>query len=94
MREMVEKKLRYWFVKDGKRKSTPKTSPAVSIPKEATPKIVVKVIVERGRPSKEPQSSLIDEPVVNPTHISQQGIDLTKVTFEQYIKHTEATIAK
>ncbi|KAL9995381.1 hypothetical protein Hdeb2414_s0002g00058041 [Helianthus debilis subsp. tardiflorus] len=48
MREMVEKKLRYWFLKDGKRKRTPKTSPAVSIPKEPTPKIVVKGIVERG----------------------------------------------
>ncbi|MFS8017924.1 hypothetical protein Hanom_Chr15g01386081 [Helianthus anomalus] len=32
MREMVEKKLRYWFVKDGKRKRTPKISPSVSIP--------------------------------------------------------------
>ncbi|KAM0064946.1 hypothetical protein Hdeb2414_s0003g00108951 [Helianthus debilis subsp. tardiflorus] len=29
MKEMVEKKLRYWFVKDGKRKRTPKTSPVV-----------------------------------------------------------------
>ncbi|KAJ0700053.1 hypothetical protein HanOQP8_Chr10g0363161 [Helianthus annuus] len=48
MREMVEKKLRYWFVKDGKRKRTPKTSPAVSIPKVVPPKIVVKDIVERG----------------------------------------------
>ncbi|KAF5809627.1 hypothetical protein HanRHA438_Chr04g0169641 [Helianthus annuus] len=88
MREMVEKKLRYWFVKDGKRKRTPKTSPVVSIPKEPTPKIVVK------GPSRESQSSLIDEPVVNPADISQEGIDLMKVTFEQYIKHTEATIAK
>ncbi|KAF5777856.1 hypothetical protein HanXRQr2_Chr12g0540631 [Helianthus annuus] len=37
MSEMVEKKLLYWFVKDGKRKRTPKTSPIVSIPKEPTP---------------------------------------------------------
>ncbi|MFS7987848.1 hypothetical protein Hanom_Chr11g01027671 [Helianthus anomalus] len=42
MSEMVEKKPRYWFVKDGKRKITPKTSPVVPIPKEPTPKIVVK----------------------------------------------------
>ncbi|KAJ0513621.1 hypothetical protein HanRHA438_Chr10g0449481 [Helianthus annuus] len=48
MREMVEKKLRYWFVKDGKRKRTPKTSPVVSILKVVPPKIVVKDIVERG----------------------------------------------
>ncbi|KAF5786158.1 hypothetical protein HanXRQr2_Chr10g0437391 [Helianthus annuus] len=48
MREMVEKKLRYWFVKDGKRKRTPKTSPVVSILKVVPPKVVVKDIVERG----------------------------------------------
>ncbi|KAM0007064.1 hypothetical protein Hdeb2414_s0154g00815711 [Helianthus debilis subsp. tardiflorus] len=98
MRELVEKKLRYWFVKDGKRKRTSKTSPAISIPKVVPPKIVVKGIVERGshkrRPSREPQPSLIDEPVVDPTDISQEGVDLTKVTFEQYIKLTEATISK
>ncbi|KAF5820915.1 hypothetical protein HanXRQr2_Chr01g0007641 [Helianthus annuus] len=88
MNEMVEKKLRYWFVKDGKRKRTPKTSLVVPIPKEPTPKIVVK------GPSKESQSGLIDEPVVNPADISQEGVDLTKVTFEQYIKLTEATMAK
>ncbi|KAJ0625907.1 hypothetical protein HanHA89_Chr01g0006891 [Helianthus annuus] len=88
MNEMVEKKLRYWFEKDGKRKRTPKTSLVVPIPKEPTPKIVVK------GPSKESQSGLIDEPVVNPADISQEGVDLTKVTFEQYIKLTEATMAK
>ncbi|MFS7898584.1 hypothetical protein Hanom_Chr00s025703g01764801 [Helianthus anomalus] len=63
-----------------------------------TPKIVVKGIVERRspkrRPSKESQSSLIDEPVVNPADISQEGVDLTKVTFEQYIKLTEDTTTK
>ncbi|MFS7929769.1 hypothetical protein Hanom_Chr04g00336371 [Helianthus anomalus] len=48
MREMQEKKLRYWFVKDGKRKRTPKTSPVVSALKVPIPKIVVKGIVERG----------------------------------------------
>ncbi|KAJ0776870.1 hypothetical protein HanLR1_Chr02g0050661 [Helianthus annuus] len=85
LREMHEKKLRHWFVKDGKRKRTPKTSPA---PKVSTPKIVVK------GPSRESQPRLIDEPVVNPADISQEGIDLTNVTFEQYLKHTEATIAK
>ncbi|MFS7966120.1 hypothetical protein Hanom_Chr09g00770151 [Helianthus anomalus] len=88
MNEMVEKKLRYCFVKDGKRKRTPKTSPVVSIPKEPTLKIAVK------GSSKEPQSSLRDEPVVNPANLSQEGIDSTKVTFEQDIKLTEATTAK
>ncbi|KAM0027874.1 hypothetical protein Hdeb2414_s0019g00545341 [Helianthus debilis subsp. tardiflorus] len=41
--EMVEKKLRYWLVKDGKRKRTPKTSPVVPILKVVPPNIVVKV---------------------------------------------------
>ncbi|KAM0027569.1 hypothetical protein Hdeb2414_s0019g00541771 [Helianthus debilis subsp. tardiflorus] len=45
MNEMVKKKTR-WFVKDGKRKRTPKTSPVVPIPTEPTPKIVVKGIVK------------------------------------------------
>ncbi|KAF5797673.1 hypothetical protein HanRHA438_Chr07g0293851 [Helianthus annuus] len=48
MNEMVEKKTRWWFVKDGKRKRTPKTSPVVPIPTEPTPKIVVKGIVKGG----------------------------------------------
>ncbi|MFS7952911.1 hypothetical protein Hanom_Chr07g00612441 [Helianthus anomalus] len=48
MNEMVEMKLHYWFVKDGKRRRTPKTSPAVSIPSERTPRIVVKGIVKGG----------------------------------------------
>ncbi|KAM0061138.1 hypothetical protein Hdeb2414_s0004g00132401 [Helianthus debilis subsp. tardiflorus] len=48
LRDMHEKKLRHWFVKDGKRKRTPKTYLAVSTPKVSTPKIVVKGKVERG----------------------------------------------
>ncbi|KAJ0443118.1 hypothetical protein HanRHA438_Chr16g0763911 [Helianthus annuus] len=97
MKEMVEKKLRYWFVKDGKRKRTLKTSPVVPIPKVSPPKIVLKGIVKGGvirGPSVEPQQKLVDDPVLDPLSISQAGIDLMKVTFEQYIKHTEATIAK
>ncbi|KAJ0734616.1 hypothetical protein HanPI659440_Chr11g0422141 [Helianthus annuus] len=48
LRDMHEKKLRYWFMKDGKRKRTPKASPTVTAPKVSTPKIVVKGIVERA----------------------------------------------
>ncbi|KAJ0513679.1 hypothetical protein HanHA300_Chr10g0360531 [Helianthus annuus] len=50
MSQLVEKKTRWWFVRDGKRKRkrTPKTSPAVSIPKEPVLKIVVKGIVKGG----------------------------------------------
>ncbi|KAJ0694653.1 hypothetical protein HanPI659440_Chr15g0611251 [Helianthus annuus] len=50
---MHEKKLRYWFVKDGKRKRTPKVSPSVTAPKKPTPKIVVKDKVERGNDEAE-----------------------------------------
>ncbi|KAJ0867141.1 hypothetical protein HanRHA438_Chr12g0559751 [Helianthus annuus] len=81
---MHEKKLRYWFVKDRKRKRTPKASQTVTAPK-VTPKIVVK------GPSKKSPPRLMDEPVLNPADVTQEGIDLTKVTFEQYIKQTEVT---
>ncbi|MFS7937081.1 hypothetical protein Hanom_Chr05g00423331 [Helianthus anomalus] len=40
--EMHEKKLRYWFVRDGKRKRTPRVSPTVTAPKVTTPKVVIK----------------------------------------------------
>ncbi|KAJ0902549.1 hypothetical protein HanPSC8_Chr08g0338341 [Helianthus annuus] len=83
MNEMIEKKTRWWFVKDGKRKRTPKTSPIVPIPTEPTPKIVVK------GPSVERQQRLVDETVLDPSSIPQEGIDLTKATLEQYIKLTE-----
>ncbi|KAM0037802.1 hypothetical protein Hdeb2414_s0013g00407511 [Helianthus debilis subsp. tardiflorus] len=71
MNEMIEKKLRYWFVKDGKRKRTPKTSPAVSIPKEPTPKIVVQ------GPSKESQQRLVDEPVLEPSEVLKKNDEVS-----------------
>ena len=37
---MVEKKTMWWHVRDGKRKRTPKSSPAVVIPKEGEKGIV------------------------------------------------------
>ncbi|KAF5818773.1 hypothetical protein HanXRQr2_Chr02g0069901 [Helianthus annuus] len=40
MSEMSEKKTRWWCVKDGKRKRTPKSSPAVVIPKDTEKGIV------------------------------------------------------
>ncbi|KAM0037807.1 hypothetical protein Hdeb2414_s0013g00407581 [Helianthus debilis subsp. tardiflorus] len=43
LRGMHEKELRFWFVKDGKRKRTPKASPKVE-----TPKIVIKGKVGKG----------------------------------------------
>ncbi|KAJ0777281.1 hypothetical protein HanRHA438_Chr02g0067661 [Helianthus annuus] len=88
MNEMIEKKTYWWFVKDGKRKRTPKTSLVVFIHKEPTPKIVVKGLVKGG------VIRLVDEPVVNPTDLSQEGIDLTKVTFEQFIELSKASAQK
>ncbi|MFS8019582.1 hypothetical protein Hanom_Chr15g01405451 [Helianthus anomalus] len=77
LRDMHEKKLRYWFVKDGKRKRTLNASPTVIAPKVPTPKIVVKCIVKRGshkrRPSKKSPPRLVDEPVLDPSDVLQQG---------------------
>ncbi|KAM0027769.1 hypothetical protein Hdeb2414_s0019g00544031 [Helianthus debilis subsp. tardiflorus] len=61
---MHEKRLRYWFVKDAKRKRTPKVSPRV-----VAPKVVIKGKVERGSHIKEPAKKkspprLVDETVI------------------------------
>ncbi|MFS7929718.1 hypothetical protein Hanom_Chr04g00335821 [Helianthus anomalus] len=92
---MHEKKLRYWFVRDGKRKRTPKVSPTVTAPKVTTPKIVIKGKVGKGENRKEKSPiKLIDEPVVDPTELIKQGADLLNMTSKQYIKHTDAEAAK
>ncbi|KAM0038460.1 hypothetical protein Hdeb2414_s0013g00415071 [Helianthus debilis subsp. tardiflorus] len=83
MNQMVEKKTRWWFVRDRKRKRTSKTSPAVPIQKEQAPKIVVK------GPSKESQQKLVDEPVLDPSEVIQQGADLLKHSLESYLKRNE-----
>ncbi|MFS7905573.1 hypothetical protein Hanom_Chr01g00049271 [Helianthus anomalus] len=48
MSELSEKKTRWWFERDGKRKRTPKTTPTVPIRKKSILKIVVKGIVKGG----------------------------------------------
>ncbi|MFS7978558.1 hypothetical protein Hanom_Chr10g00916871 [Helianthus anomalus] len=88
MNEMVEKKLRYWFVKNGKRKRTHKTSPVVPIPKEPTPKIVFK------GSSSEPQQKLIDEPVIDPTELIKQGADILNMSYDDYLKKNEEVAAQ
>ncbi|KAJ0539809.1 hypothetical protein HanHA300_Chr08g0290701 [Helianthus annuus] len=89
---MHEKKLRYWFVKDGKRKRTPKASPTVTAPK-MTPKIIVKGRVQRGshkkRPSKKSPPRLVDEPVLDPADVIQQGVGLMKESLESFLKKNE-----
>ncbi|MFS7921062.1 hypothetical protein Hanom_Chr03g00232251 [Helianthus anomalus] len=91
---MHEKKLRYWFVKDGKIKRTPKVSPAVTAPKKTTPKIVVNGKDEMGSHIKEPTKKkspprLVDEPVIDPTELIKQGADLLNMSYDQYIKQTD-----
>ncbi|KAM0064463.1 hypothetical protein Hdeb2414_s0003g00103231 [Helianthus debilis subsp. tardiflorus] len=88
MNDMVEKKLRYWFVKDEKRKRTPKTSPDVPNPKEPTPKIVVK------GPSSESQQKLVDDPVIDPIELIKQGADILKMSYDDYLKKNEEVTAQ
>ncbi|KAJ0807738.1 hypothetical protein HanOQP8_Chr00c002g0684141 [Helianthus annuus] len=83
MSELVEKKTSWWFVRDGKRKRTPKTSPAVSIPK----------IVVKG-PSVEPQQKLVDEPVLEPSKVIEQGAGLLKHSLESFLKRNEEVVAQ
>ncbi|XP_035831877.1 glutamic acid-rich protein-like [Helianthus annuus] len=83
LRGMHEKKLRFWFEKDGKRKRTPKVSPKV-----ATPKIVIKEPTKKKSPPW-----LVDEPVTDPTDLVQQGVDLRKMTLDDFVKQSEAAKA-
>ncbi|MFS8034946.1 hypothetical protein Hanom_Chr17g01587171 [Helianthus anomalus] len=84
LRGMHEKKLRFWFVKDGKRKRTPKVSPKVE-----TSKIVIKEPAKKKSPPR-----LVDEPVIDPTELVKQGADLLNMTFDKYIKHIADEAAK
>ncbi|MFS7943563.1 hypothetical protein Hanom_Chr06g00501701 [Helianthus anomalus] len=83
MSELVEKKTRWWFVREGKRKRTPKTSPAFSIPK----------IVVKG-PSIEPQQKLVDETVLEPSEVIEQGAGLLKQSLESFLKRNEEVSAQ
>ncbi|KAJ0669284.1 hypothetical protein HanPI659440_Chr17g0699331 [Helianthus annuus] len=83
MSEMSEKKTRWWCVKDGKRKRTPKSSPAIVIPKDT----------EKGS-SGEPQHKLVDETVLKPSVAIDQGAELLKQTLESYLKKNEKVAAQ
>ncbi|KAJ0605703.1 putative transcription factor bZIP family [Helianthus annuus] len=82
MSEFVEKKTRWWCVKDGKRKRTPKSTPKI-VPKET----------EKGS-SGEPQRRLIDETVLEPAEVIKQGNETLKQTLESYFKKNEEVAAK
>ncbi|KAM0040178.1 hypothetical protein Hdeb2414_s0012g00390791 [Helianthus debilis subsp. tardiflorus] len=86
--QMDEKKTRWWFVKDGKRKRTPKTSPVVPIPKEPAPKIVIK------GPSKEPQQRLVDDLVIDPKELLKQGVDILNMSYADYLKNNAEDTAQ
>ncbi|KAJ0952816.1 hypothetical protein HanPSC8_Chr02g0076691 [Helianthus annuus] len=78
MNSMIEKKTRWWCVKDGKRKRTPKSTPVVVV-KET----------EKGS-SEEPQRRLVDEPVIEPRDVIDQDAGINE-TLESYFKrHEEA----
>ncbi|KAJ0693467.1 hypothetical protein HanPI659440_Chr15g0597491 [Helianthus annuus] len=87
MNQMVEKRTHWSFVKDGKRKRTPKTSPVVPIPKEPAPKIVIK------GSSKEPQRRLVDEPVLDSSEVIKQGVDALKHSLESLLQRNEEVAA-
>ncbi|KAJ0807707.1 putative Pterin-binding domain-containing protein [Helianthus annuus] len=82
MKDLIEKKTRWWCVKDGKRKRTPKSTPVVVI-KET----------EKGS-SGEPQRRLIDETVIEPREVIDQGAKGFKETLEDYFKKNEEAAAK
>ncbi|KAM0037095.1 hypothetical protein Hdeb2414_s0014g00434261 [Helianthus debilis subsp. tardiflorus] len=95
---MVLKKLRFWFVKDEKRKRTPKvtTSKVVingkSEKQESSERLVdnsfeyytknVNVCVAETKKKKSPPR-LVDEPVTPPTDVIKEGVDLLKMSFSR-----------
>ncbi|MFS7964309.1 hypothetical protein Hanom_Chr08g00748711 [Helianthus anomalus] len=103
---MVEKKLRFWYAKDEKkRKRTPKVS---------TPKVVIKGKIEKHESSKrlvdisfeyytknvnicvaemkkkKSPPRLVDEPIIPPTDVIKEGVDLLKMSFTEYEKLSSA----
>ncbi|KAM0012684.1 hypothetical protein Hdeb2414_s0049g00749991 [Helianthus debilis subsp. tardiflorus] len=78
MNDMIEKKTRWWCIKDGKRKRTPKSTPVVVIKETA-----------KGS-SEEPQRELIDEPVIEPRDVIDQGVGLKETLESYFTKHEEA----
>ncbi|KAF5757143.1 hypothetical protein HanRHA438_Chr17g0833161 [Helianthus annuus] len=82
MSDLIEKKTRWWCIKDGKRKRTPKSTPVVVV-KET----------EKGS-SGEPQRRLIDETVIEPIVVIEQSNETLKETLENYFKKNEEAAAK
>ncbi|MFS7948726.1 hypothetical protein Hanom_Chr06g00563291 [Helianthus anomalus] len=105
LKPMVLKKLRLWFVKDEKKKRTPKVS---------TPKVVIKGKIEKQESSerlvdnsfeyytynvnicvaetkkKKSPPRLVDEPVFPPTNVIKEGVDLLKMPLFDFEKLSTA----
>ncbi|KAF5766274.1 hypothetical protein HanRHA438_Chr15g0725801 [Helianthus annuus] len=106
---MVEKKLRFWYEKDEKkRKRTPKISPKVVIKgkvgkQESSERLVdhsfeyyinsVNVCVP-GTEKKKSPPRLVDEAVIPPTELIKQGVDFLNMSFDEYLKHTTVEASK
>ncbi|KAM0040095.1 hypothetical protein Hdeb2414_s0012g00389781 [Helianthus debilis subsp. tardiflorus] len=86
MSEMAEKKTRWWCVRYGKRKRTPKSPLAVTIPKDGDKGIVEGGVLKTQR--------LIDETVLEPSVVIEQGVDLLNQSFESYLKRNEEAAAQ
>ncbi|MFS7954112.1 hypothetical protein Hanom_Chr07g00626491 [Helianthus anomalus] len=98
---MVLKKLRFRFVKDEKRKRTPKvTTPKVVIKgktekQESSERLVdisfeyfsdnVNICVAETKRKKSPPR-LVDEPVIPPFDVINEGVDLLKMSLADYEK--------
>ncbi|MFS7953296.1 hypothetical protein Hanom_Chr07g00616851 [Helianthus anomalus] len=101
---MVLKKLRFWFVKDEKKRT----------PKVSTPKVVIKGKIEKQESSerlvdnifeyssnnvnicvaetkkKKSPPCLIDKTVIPPTDVIKEGVDLLKMSFADHEKLSTA----
>ncbi|KAF5768540.1 hypothetical protein HanRHA438_Chr14g0648171 [Helianthus annuus] len=105
MKLLVLKKTRWWFVRDEKRKRTPKvTTPKIVIKgktkKQESPERLVDVSFEyftknvnicvAETKKKKSPPRLVDEPVISPTDVINQGVDLHKMSFADYEKLSTA----
>ncbi|XP_021979394.1 neurofilament medium polypeptide-like [Helianthus annuus] len=58
-----------------------------------TPKVSPKVVALKIPAKKKSPQRLVDEPVLNPTDLIQQGVDLMKMTLDDFVKQSEGAKA-
>ncbi|MFS8003147.1 hypothetical protein Hanom_Chr13g01210491 [Helianthus anomalus] len=76
LESVVEKRLRFWFAKDEKKR-------------KRTPKISLKVVIKETEKRKSPPR-LVAEVVVPPTELIKQGAYILNMSFAEYLKCTTA----